>query len=110
MPDTSGFKRDKDGAYIPKDPSAVLTYTIDYSSWLTSPNTLQTSVYTVSTIADDPAPLTVDAATISSDAYANVVLSGGTAGNIYTITNTITTDNADTDSRRFKVVCERRFI
>jgi hypothetical protein len=110
MPDTTGFKRDKDGAYIPKDPSAVLTYTIDYSSWLTSPNTLATSVFTVSTVQDDSQPLAVDAATISSDVYANVVLSGGTAGNIYTVTNTITTDNSDTDSRRFKVICENRFL
>jgi hypothetical protein len=110
MPDTSGFKTDQRGAYIDKDPAATLTYTIDYSQWLATDTTLNSSTYTVSTVSGDAAPLTVDATSIGSGIYANVILSGGTPGNIYTVTNTVGTTASDSDARRFKVKVENRFL
>lgn len=109
MPDISGFKKDKDGYWILKDPGAYLTYTVDWDDWLSTSDGLATSAFTTSTVSGDASPLVINASTIISD-QAVAEISGGTAGNIYTITNTVTTNNSLTDVRRFKIKVEQRYI
>ena len=109
MPDFSGFKSATSGAYIEKDPEAELTYTVDWSEWMPPTTHLQSTTFVTSTIADDPNPIVIGNGTVILDT-ATVIISGGSAGNIYTITNTITTDNSDTDVRRFKIKVENRFL
>lgn len=110
MPDTSGFRADHKGrAYIEKDPNAELSYTVDWTEWMPISTSLDVSTFSVSTIAGDPSPLVVGSSTTIND-KAVVNLTGGTAGNTYTVTNTITSDNLDVDSRRFLVVVKERYL
>jgi hypothetical protein len=100
---TTGFKTDREGSYIVKDPQSKLDYSIDWSQWLSTEDVIVNSVFTISTIANDPAPIT-NQGTFTSNEIASVILSGGTIGNIYTITNTITTSNGLIDERFFRIV------
>jgi hypothetical protein len=84
-----------------KDPSAVLDYTIDWSLWLSNGETITTSVWTV------PTGITGSTQSISGSKTITW-LSGGTAGNAYTISNRITTSAGRTDDRSFLVVVENR--
>ena len=110
MPDTSGFKRDVVGSYIEKDPVAVLTYTVSWINWLESGVSLATSEFTTSTIANDPSGIVVSSPVVVDGNKATISLSGGSAGNTYTITNTVTTNNGQTDSRRFRVDVRERVL
>lgn len=108
MPDTSGFKRDVVGSYIEKDPVAQLTYTVSWVDWLEAGVALATSNFTTSTVADDPSGITVSSPVIVDGNKATISLAGGSAGNTYTITNTVTTNNGQTDARRFRVDVKER--
>lgn len=111
MTDITGFKQDIVSSYIPKDPDSQLTYTVDWTDWMPTGSTLSTVAVAISTISGDTDPLTnVVSGIVTSTEKAYVTLSGGTAGNIYTIKVTITTDNGDTDVRRFRVKVEERYI
>ena len=83
-----------------KDPNAVLDYTIDWTRWLAS-DQIATSQWLV------PVGLTkmADSKTASS---ATVWLSGGTAGQSYTVTNRITTSAGRTEDRSFIAKVEER--
>jgi len=109
MPDISGFKKDTIGSYIVKDPEAYLTYTVDWVDWVPGGDSLSTSTFTTSTISGDAAPIVI-AATTTIGAQAVVEISGGSAGELYTITNTITTTNGETDIRRFRIRVEQRYL
>ncbi len=61
----------------PKDPDAVLDYSIDWTTWLAG-DTLATSVWTV------PAGITKDSET-NTTSKSTVWLSGGTAGEVYEV-------------------------
>lgn len=108
MPSTTGYKTDQVGAYIVKDPASVLDYTLDWTDWLKTGDTVTGNTVTVETISGDSSPLALDSSsftTTTTTAY----LSGGTAGNIYNISYTITTDDGLTDSRNFRIkVLERQ--
>jgi len=108
MTSLTGFERDRDGIFIRKSPAAVLDYSVSWEDWLPSGETIQTSTFTVSTISGDASPLTKDSESFLS-ATCTVNLSAGTAGNIYTVTNTITTQNY-TEARFFKIVVENRSV
>jgi len=83
-----------------KDPNAILDYTIDWTRWLAG-DQLATSEWLV------PTGLTkmADSKTASS---ATVWLSGGTAGQSYTVTNRITTTAGRTEDRSFIAKVEER--
>ena len=83
-----------------KDPNAVLDYTIDWTRWLAG-DQIATSEWLV------PAGLAkmADSKTASS---ATVWLSGGTAGQSYTVTNRITTSAGRTEDRSFIAKVEER--
>lgn len=77
-------------SWPPKDPSDVLDYTIDWNDSvkpvLESGESISTSTWTV------PSGITKDSDSKTST-KTTIVLSGGTAGTTYEITNTIVTDN-----------------
>lgn len=85
---------------FPKDPNAVLDYTIDWTRWLAG-DQVATSEWLV------PTGLTKvgDSKTASS---ATVWLSGGTAGQSYMVTNRITTTGGRTEDRSFTIRVEER--
>ena len=83
-----------------KDPNAVLDYTVDWTRWLAG-DQIATSDWLVPTGLAKMA----DSKTGST---ATVWLSGGTAGQSYTVTNRITTAAGRTEDRSFIVTVEER--
>jgi len=96
----SAFQRDEVWDYIPKDPDAVLDYSVRWEPWLAG-DELATVVWTVPTgIVKDSQSATADTAT--------VWLSGGTAGRSYFVTCHITTTAGREDDRTFRVDVRER--
>ena len=86
-----------------KDPNAVLDYTIDWTNWLDTFETITTSSWTTD------AGLTI----VSSSKTTNkstVYLSGGTGGENYLVSNTIVTSSTPTrtDRRTIKIAVKTR--
>ena len=77
----------------PKDPSAVLDYSLDWTDWLEG-ETISSFTITV----DPSGSLTVDS---SSDdgSIVSYRLSGGTAGTMYSVTIQITTSAGQVEER-----------
>lgn len=106
----SGF--DLSGTYpkINKDPGAVLPYTLDWADWLAeaslSGETIGNSTWEVT---GSDAALVVDSSS-TDGTKAQVVLSGGTLGMTYTVTNKIvlTPTSAYKDERSFQVTIVQR--
>jgi hypothetical protein len=102
MATLTGFQQDRVGHFIEKDPYAVLDYSLDWTNWMPSGDTI--SAITVT--ADSG--ITIDSSTNTSY-IATAYISGGTAGNIYNIEYKITTTNGLKDSRNFRIkVVERQ--
>jgi len=78
-----------------KDPSAVLDYQIDWSTWLGT-DTITTSTWTV------PTGITQASAT-NTTTTATVWVSGGKAGQRYTLVNRIVTAGGRTDERSIEI-------
>jgi hypothetical protein len=107
----TGYKQDVKGSWIPKDPEAQLVYSMDWGTeWLSQGNSVSSVVYTVSTVAGDTAPLTIESSGVQGGTVTYVELSGGTPNEIYTVTSTITTSDSDVDARRFRVKVEDRYL
>jgi hypothetical protein len=102
MATLTGFLQDNEGSYIDKDPSAVLSYTLDWSDWLPTSTTISTSTWAITTFTGDASPLT-SVTTTNTGTTAIIKLSGGTVGRVYTVTNTITTSGTLTDRRHFRI-------
>jgi hypothetical protein len=84
-----------------KDPSAVLDYSIEWSKWLAG-DQIQTSDWSVS----DPV---IEAANASNTTTRTTIwVSGGVSGQVYTVTNRITTSGGRTDERSFTVQVQDR--
>lgn len=109
MATVNGFLRDNEGIYISKDTEAILTYTLDWSNWLTNSETISSNSFDVETISGDSDPLTKTAQS-NTDTSSTVKISGGTAGNIYKIYNTITTSGGLTERRYFRIKVESRSL
>lgn len=103
----TGFLRDQQGNYIAKDPDASLQYGVDWSQWLTAGDNLFSSTWTVETTGTNAITYT---SPFILDNVALVTLENGQAGTIYTVANTIVTDEGWSDTRRFRVKVEPRFI
>ena len=110
MTTITGYKQDQEGAWIAKDANAVLTYSMDWSEWLSVGQTITAVTYTVQTRANDPAPVTKSTSGISGTTVTYVKLSGGAVGKVYTITAAITTDDGSQDRRYFRVKIENRSL
>lgn len=109
MATLTGYKRDSESLYIDKDPEAVLIYTFDWSNWLASGESITSSNWTIDAITGDTDALTVDSSIVHNNGKQCIItLSGGTAGNIYTVRNTIVTDDSETERKFFRIVCKQR--
>ena len=99
---TTGFQIVNGMLYVDKDPQAVLTYTFDWSDWLTTGDSLADVDYTLQVRANDPQPLiNVDSGLSGTKTY--IKLSGGQIERTYTVTAKVTTDAGLIDARHFKV-------
>lgn len=108
MPSLTGYKKDQVGTYIEKDPYAVLDYTLDWTNWMPSGDTISSISITAETISGDSAPLTIDSTT-NNNYLATANISGGTAGNIYNVEYKIDTTNGLKDSRNIRIkILERQ--
>lgn len=108
---STGFNKDRIGAYIDKDPQSTLDYTIDWSKWINSGDTLVTSTWAIETIAGDATPLASTTTTLdSSNHLAHIWLTAGTSTNSYRVTNTVVTVNGLTEERYFRIFVKDRTI
>lgn len=108
MATLTGFKQDRVGVYIEKDPYAVLDYTLDWENWMPSGEVINAITVTAETISGDASPLVVDSST-NTNYLVTAYVSGGTAGNIYNLEYRITTDQNKKDSRNIRIkVVERQ--
>ncbi len=108
MASLTGFKQDRVGVYIEKDPYAVLDYSLDFTDWMPSGETINTISVNVETIAGDASPLTLDSST-NTDYLITAFLAGGTPGNMYNVEYRIVTTNSKQDSRNIRIkVVERQ--
>lgn len=86
-----------------KDPNAILDYSVDWTSWLQTDETIVSSSWII------PSGLTKTTDAFD-DKYATAWLTGGTEGETYTITNRITTNNVPprTDDRSMNIFVTNR--
>jgi len=86
-----------------KDPNAVLDYSIDWTTWLATSETISASSWTVPTGITQTTPAPSFTNTVTT-----IWLLGGTAGTTYTLTNHITTNQGRQDDRSITIqVVER---
>jgi hypothetical protein len=86
-----------------KDPGAVLDYSINWGGgYLQGGETLMTSIWTIF-----PSDMTQSAAS-NTTTTATVTVSGGAAGQIYQLTNRVTTSQGRTDERSITLRVEHR--
>ena len=83
-----------------KDPDAVLNYSIDWETWLSS-DTISTSSWTVDT------GITKDSDSNTTTAT-SVVVSAGTAGTTYELTNSVVTAAGYEDDRTIRINVQER--
>lgn len=108
MATLTGFKQDRIGVFIEKDPYAVLDYSLDWENWMPSGEVIDTVAVTAETISGDASPLVVDS-TNNTDYIVTANVSGGTAGKIYNLEYRIVTDQSKQDSRNIRIkVVERQ--
>lgn len=88
-------------ALVPKDPSDILDFTVNWANWLTVGETISAATFTVE------AGITKTSES-NTTTTAKVRLSGGTAGNQYTITCQIDTSAGQRAQRSFEVSVEER--
>lgn len=82
------------------DPDAVLDFRLDWSSWLTTGETILTATVTATdglTVAPSGSPTVVTGTDVT------VWLTGGTVGTIYGVTCRITTSAGRTDDRTIRI-------
>lgn len=84
-----------------KDPQAVLDYKIDWTAWMPENDRI-----VLSTFASSDPGLTVDDS-LFTDFTTTVWLSGGVAGERYTVTNHIVTEDGREDDRSLTIVCKQ---
>ena len=96
----TAFLTDALGSYVLKDAVAILDYQVDWTTWLAG-DTISTATFTVG------AGLT-KASQSNTTATATVWLSGGTLGETYLVSHTITTAGGRTENREFRVVIANR--
>jgi hypothetical protein len=103
----SGFEQTIQGLTIRKDTEAQLIYTFEWSEWLPTGDSIDSSLYTITARANDPDPLTIETQGVDGT-KTYVELSNGQEGKVYTVTCKITTTNGLIDRRSFRVKVEAR--
>lgn len=84
-----------------KDPDANLPFGVDWSGWLAEGDTIVTSTWIV------PVGLTMGVDGVDGG-QATVWLSGGTAGENYTVTNRVVTSGGMVDDRSIRILVRDR--
>lgn len=103
----NGFNQTNYGLEISKDPAAQLTYTFDWSQWLSGSDTIATASYEVAARRNDPTPIVIESSG-HTDTLTYVELSGGQADKVYIVTASVTTSDGLIDRRAFRVNVENR--
>lgn len=109
MANITGYQTDSQGIYIVKDPTANVIYTVDWSEYLATGDTLSSATITIQDVDGDitalqhPTDAGTDVAIIDSNKVA-FRLSGGSAGFVYNIACSVITTDGDTDTRHFRVI------
>jgi hypothetical protein len=84
-----------------KDPAGIIDYTVRWSSWLPSGDTISSSAWTV------PAGLVkVSEANTTTDAV--IFLASGTVGQIYEVTNRIITTGGRQNDQTISILIEEK--
>ena len=81
-----------------KDPDASLPFGFDWSSWVTTGDSVASCTVSVTSPSGDGSPITAGTPSVSSN-ISSAVLSAGTAGNSYTVTFRVTTASGYIDDR-----------
>lgn len=106
--ETTGYLRDNQGVFIPKDPQAQLVYVFDWEYWLSQGDSITQVDYALQVRSNDPQPLLRLNQGIQQGQKTFVELSGGAVGKIYTVTADVLTANGSRDRRNFRVKIENR--
>ena len=112
MTQLTGFRTDREGSYIVKDPQARLDFSIDWSPWIESGDSIATSTWAVETVTGDGADNinnyqnTIDTVNHKTTVW----LEKGVSGHNYRVTNTIVTANDLTDERYFRVFVKDKTV
>lgn len=105
MTATTGFERDNTGFFIRKDPASTMNYTVDYTSFLDSGDSITSQTTTADT------GLTVASSSIvSGNKKVTMTLSGGTVGTAYDVKIVVVTNDGLTFVHRYKVKCEEIYL
>lgn len=112
MTTTTGYLKDRIGAYIEKDPQSRLDYSIDWADWIAGGDVIANAHWTISSITGDASPLAEFTSNVMTPgtSMCTVYLAGGTAGETYTVTNRITTSNQIVEERYFRIVVKDRSL
>jgi hypothetical protein len=109
MATITGFYKDNTGYVIDKDPEARLSYQLIWSEWLPSGDIITNSTWTIDTESNDADPVTESSSTFTNTTTI-VTVNGGTAGTVYRLYNTITTDGGLIDRKYFRIKVKDRSI
>jgi hypothetical protein len=100
----TGFQLTNTGLVIDKDPQAQMIYTLDWSDWLETGDSIASATWTAAARRNDPTPLVIEDSGITGESTQTYVeLSGGQADKTYIVTVKITTTNGVIDRRNFRV-------
>lgn len=89
--------------YIDKDPNDVLDYTVDWETWLGADTITGTPSWAI-----DPSGELSIASQANTTTTATVFLSGGTAGDTYSVRCRIVTTGGRTKDQSFLINCVER--
>jgi hypothetical protein len=109
MTQYTGFKSDRSGLYIEKDPGAKLDYSISYADWLSAGTTIVGSTWSIAVDSDDAAPLTRNT-DVFTTTTATITVSGGTLNTVYRCFNTVTLSNGLIERRSFRILVTQREV
>lgn len=90
-----------------KDPDAVLPYGFDWSSWLSTGDSVASATWDVTSPSGDSAPVTADSTSVSGS-VTSVTLSAGTVGNEYQVRCRMTTAGGLIDDRTIYITVRQR--
>ncbi len=86
-----------------KTPGATLDFLQDWDDWLASPDTIASSSWAVET------GLTVDSES-NTDTTATAIISGGLAGKVYKVENSIVTANGLDETMTWFLTVQTRLV
>jgi hypothetical protein len=103
-----GFEQTSTGLNVTKDVQAQLTYTLDWSEWLETGDSIASCTWTIAARVNDPTPLTQVATGIQSGTKTYITLAGGQVSKTYIVTARVVTADGLIDRRNFRVLVDNR--